>query len=98
MPRVTPERDYRSVAVVIRAYGSSPAVAYAGKAIHVAGNQIRHVIHVGLPPYTEDQVRRVRLTDNGTKLALATDTVDDRMIELHWERGNDPGPKTSTPL
>ncbi|HEX4395645.1 MAG TPA: lipocalin-like domain-containing protein [Mycobacterium sp.] len=74
-----------TMAVVIRAYGSSPAVAYAGEA-HVEGSLIRHVIRVGLPPYTDDQVRRVRLT-GGTKLVLATDTVDNRRVELHWERG-----------
>ena len=74
-----------TMAVVIRAYGSSPAVAYTGEA-HVEGSRIRHVIRVGLPPYTEDQVRQVRLT-GGAKLVLATDTVDNRRVELHWERG-----------
>ena len=74
-----------TMAVVIRAYGSSPAVAYAGEA-HVEGSRIRHVVRVGLPPYTEDQVRQVRLS-GGAKLVLATDSVDDRRVELRWERG-----------
>lgn len=74
-----------TVAVVIRGYGTAPAVAYAGEAIQVAGDRIRHVIRVGLPPYTEDQVRHARLT-GGTKLVLATDMVDNRSVELHWER------------
>lgn len=74
-----------TMAVVIREYGTSPGVAYAGEAIQVAGDQIRHVIRVGFPPYTEDQMRQVRLTDE-TKLVLATDMVDNRSVELHWER------------
>jgi hypothetical protein len=60
-------------------------VAYAGEAIQVAGGLLRHVVHVGLPPYTEDQVRHMRLVD-ATHLVLATDTVDTPRIELHWER------------
>jgi len=39
-----------TMAVVIREYGTSPGVAYAGEAIQVAGDQIRHVIRVGFPP------------------------------------------------
>lgn len=74
-----------TMAVVIREYGTSPGVAYAGEAIQVARDQIRHAIRVGFPPYTEDQVRQVWFTDE-TKLVLATEVVDGRSVELHWER------------
>src|SRR5882757_454576 len=74
-----------TMAVVIREHGSSPAVAYAGQAVQVADDLLRHVVQVGLPPYTEDQVRHMR--PDATSLVLATDTGDSPRIELHWERG-----------
>lgn len=75
-----------TMAVVIRGHGSAPAVAYAGEVVQVAGNLLRHVVHVGLPPYDDDQVRHVRLTD-GTNLVLATDAVGKPRMELRWKRG-----------
>jgi hypothetical protein len=74
-----------AMAVVIREHGHSPAVAYAGNVVRSKGNLLRHVVRVGLPPYTEDQVRHVRL-DAGTDLVLATDEVDRPRVELHWKR------------
>jgi len=75
-----------TMAVVIREHGSSPAVAYTGEAVRGEGDLLRHVVHVGLPPYTEDQVRHLRLVD-ATNLVLATDTAGNPRVELRWERG-----------
>ena len=75
-----------AMAVVIREHDSATAVAYAGEAVQTGENLIRHVVHVGLPPYTTDQLRYVRLTD-GTDLVLATDIVGRPRTELHWTRG-----------
>ena len=74
------------MAVVIREHDYSAAVAYAGVAVQTGEDVLRHVVHVGLPPYTNDQLRHVRLT-GGTDLVLATDVVGRPRTELHWTRG-----------
>jgi hypothetical protein len=74
-----------AMAVVIREHGDLPAVAYAGEAVRAEGNLLRHVVRVGLPPYTEDQVRHARL-DNETDLVLATGAEGQPRVELRWRR------------
>lgn len=74
-----------TMAVVIREHGSSPAVAYAGEARRASGDLLRHVVRVSLTPYTEDQVRHVRLID-ASNLVLSSDTLGNPRIELHWSR------------
>ena len=69
------------MAVVIRAHADAPAVAYIGDVFTTQG-LLRHVVHVGLPPYTEDQTRWARLEDD--HLVLATDTAGRPRIELRW--------------
>ena len=73
------------MAVVISGYGSAPAVAYAGR-VEVGQDRIRHVVGVGVPPYTEDQERFARIEDRGTSLVLATDRPGRPRIELRWVR------------
>jgi len=73
------------MAVVIGGHGPAPAVAYAGT-VTVADGRVRHVVAVGLPPFTADQERFARLEDRGAKLVLATEQPGSPRIELHWAR------------
>ncbi|MBU3067401.1 lipocalin-like domain-containing protein [Nocardia sp. NEAU-G5] len=72
------------MAVVIPGHAEAPAVAYIGDFDAGRDGLVRHIVHVGLPPFTEDQVRWARL--DGDNLTLATDRERHRRIELHWER------------
>jgi hypothetical protein len=72
------------MAVLIREHGDAPAVAYIGDFDTTPDGLLRHAVHVGLPPYTEDQVRWARLKDGS--LILSTDREGRPRIELSWER------------
>ena len=74
------------MAVVVSGHGSAPAAAYAGRVIVVDQDRVRHVIAVGLPPFTEDQERFARLEDQGARLVLATDGPGRARLELSWVR------------
>jgi len=53
---------------------------------HVEGRLIRHVIR-GRTAALHRRPSATSAADGGAKLVLATDTVDNRRVELHWERG-----------
>ncbi|MER7183488.1 lipocalin-like domain-containing protein [Streptomyces hyaluromycini] len=72
------------VAVVIPGHADAPAVAYMGDYEADAAGVLRHIVRVGLPPFTEDQVRWARL--DGDSLSLSTDVEGRRRIELRWAR------------
>jgi hypothetical protein len=72
------------VAVVIPGQADAPAVAYMGDYEADAAGVLRHIVRVGLPPFTEDQVRWARL--DGDSLSLSTDVEGRRRIELRWTR------------
>ncbi|MER5433777.1 hypothetical protein [Streptomyces sp. NPDC002588] len=72
------------VAVVIPGHADAPAVAYMGDYEADAAGMLRHIVRVGLPPFTEDQVRWARL--DGDSLSLSTDVEGRRRIELRWAR------------
>ncbi|MFB7629509.1 hypothetical protein ACFC0M_00965 [Streptomyces sp. NPDC056149] len=72
------------VAVVIPGHADAPAVAYIGDYQADPDGVLRHVVRVGLPPFTEDQVRWARL--DGDSLTLSTDHEGRRRIELRWTR------------
>ncbi|MGW7578037.1 lipocalin-like domain-containing protein [Streptomyces sp. NPDC054765] len=77
-------RDAR-MAVVIVGRGPAPAVAYVGRVI-AEGELVRHVVDVGLPPFTEDQERYARFDERPGQLVLATDRPGRPRIELVWTR------------
>lgn len=72
------------MAVVIRGHAEAPAVAYIGDFDIGPDGLLRHIVRVGLPPFTEDQVRQARL--DGDRLTLATEREGRRRIELNWAR------------
>ncbi|GAA2667235.1 lipocalin-like domain-containing protein [Streptomyces lunalinharesii] len=72
------------VAVVIPGHADAPAVAYLGEYEADAAGKVLHNVHVGLPPFTEDQVRWAQL--EGDSLALATDIEGQHRTELRWTR------------
>ncbi|GAB2735182.1 lipocalin-like domain-containing protein [Kitasatospora kifunensis] len=72
------------VAVVIPGHPDAPAVAYIGDYEAGTDGVLRHIVRVGLPPFTEDQVRWARL--EGDCLTLATDREGRRRVELRWAR------------
>jgi hypothetical protein len=72
------------VAVVVRGHEDAPAVAYIGDFDAGADGLLRHIVQVGLPPFTEDQVRWARL--DGDLLILATDREGRCRTELRWVR------------
>ncbi|MFJ5590761.1 hypothetical protein ACIQCG_13495 [Streptomyces noursei] len=72
------------VAVVIPGHADAPAVAYIGEYQADRDGVLRHVVRVGLPPFTEDQVRWARL--DGDCLTLSTDHEGRSRIELQWTR------------
>ena len=72
------------MAVVIRGHAEAPAVAYIGDFDTGPDGLLRHIVRVGLPPFTEDQVRLARL--DGDRLTLSTDHEGHRRIELNWSR------------
>ncbi|MEU4932546.1 lipocalin-like domain-containing protein [Streptomyces yokosukanensis] len=72
------------VAVVIPGHADAPAVAYIGDYEAETAGLLRHIVRVGLPPFTEDQVRWARL--DGDFLVLSTDRDGRRRTELRWAR------------
>lgn len=79
------------MAVVIRGHGSAPAVAYAGRVV-VDEDRVRHVVVVGVPPFSEDQERFARVEDRGDCLILATNRPGCARIELRWARRSSDDP------
>ena len=71
--------------VVIEGHDDSPAVAYGGEVRLEGGGLVRHAVRVGVPPFTEDQIRHLRL-EGDHKLVLATDEPGHRRVELRWSR------------
>ncbi|MEU9337080.1 hypothetical protein AB0D49_28595 [Streptomyces sp. NPDC048290] len=74
----------RQVAVVIPGHADAPAVAYLGDYEIDRDGVLRHIVRVGLPPFTEDQVRWAQL--DGDRLTLSTDIKGRRRTELRWTR------------
>jgi hypothetical protein len=71
-------------AVVIRGRGQAPAVAYIGDFETGPDGLVRHLVRVGLPPFTEDQTRWARL--EGDRLTLTNAREGRSRIELLWAR------------
>ncbi|WP_329457512.1 lipocalin-like domain-containing protein [Streptomyces sp. NBC_01497] len=76
------------MAVVIAGRGPASAVAYAGR-VSAEGDRERHVVHVGLPPFGEDQERCARLDERPGQLVPATDRPGRPRTELVWQRLSD---------